>query len=173
MGRFEGLALTHWNMSFRTLYTPRTQTFKDMSFPRLVLTPQDGAEQHIPKYSLGNLRCTSRKGSCGQLIWVNLFNKVSHLKIYYAHEHFNIPLPCKSIICSSLLLCLHVGGVHFLASLGGLAMWLALVNECAQMLYTPYLSRSFKCAWIIWVNFFVPALCYENSVAQIGTGPSV
>lgn len=143
--------------------------FQRNVFGRLVHTSQDGAEQHFPKYSLGNLRCTSRKGPCGQLIWVNLFFKISHLRIYYAHEHFNIPLPHKSIVHSALLLCFHVEGNQFLASWGGgcLAMCLAFVSEYARMLYTPYLSRSFKWAWIIWVNLFAPALCYEDTVAQV------
>lgn len=123
-------------MSFGAPYTPLTQTSKEITFWRLLLTPQDGAEQHFPKYSLGNLRCTLRKGFCGQLILVNLFNKISHLKIYYAREHFNIPLPCKSIIHSSFLLCLHMGGVHLLASLGGVAMGLAFVNGiCTNVIY--------------------------------------
>lgn len=113
--------------------------FQRNVFGRLVHTSQDGAEQHFPKYSLGNLRCTSRKGPCGQLIWVNLFFKISHLRIYYAHEHFNIPLPHKSIVHSALLLCFHVEGNQFLASWGGgvlghvscLCQWI-----CSHVIYT-------------------------------------
>lgn len=117
-------------LSFRISYIPFTQTFKaeGMSFLRLVLKPQDGSEQHFPNCFLGNLRCTSRKGFCGQLIWEILLNKISPLKTHNALEHLNIYLPCKSIIHSSPLLCLHMGRVYFLAPWRGVVMWLAFVN---------------------------------------------
>lgn len=118
-------------MSFRTLYTPFTQTFKAMFFLRSVLAPQDESEQHFPKGPLGNLRWTSSKGLCGQLVWEILLKKKNNLPLedLLCTSAFKHPLPYKSRSHASPFLCLPVGKIYFLATLGGLAMGLAFASR--------------------------------------------
>lgn len=95
--------------------------------------------------SLGNVRCTSRKGFCSQLNWEILLYEISPLKTYYALEHLNISLPCERIIYSSPWLCLHkeeyTSWPHW--KVWSYDLPLSMVYE--QILCMPYLSRSFQC----------------------------
>lgn len=133
-------------LSFRTVYTPFTQTFKGMFFLRSVLTPQDESEQHFPKCPLGNLRCTSSKGFCGRLIWEILLKKNLLLEDLLCTWAFKHPLLCKSVIYSSPLLCLPVGRIYFLSPLGASAMWLASASGIwANIMYTVSKQKLLMC----------------------------
>lgn len=91
--------------------------------------------------------------------------------IWYAYIIPTIPTVLECILYNILFPL--IPSLYFpTPSTSGLAMWLALAMECKWILYIPYLSMSFKCAYVIGsVSSLTLTFHHENSMYQMHMWP--